>query len=83
MAQLEEWLLLTPEVCSLNPVIGNCIETTKIKVKNPVIGPFLKNTNLEVMERDCGFESQHWILDGRSSHYFVLKFYCSFEKDRK
>ena len=31
---------------------------------------------------DCGFESQHWTLDG---HFFILIFckYCLFEKGRK
>ena len=42
MAQLAEWLLQSPEVRGLNPVIGknlyrkvNCIEKLKIKKKRP------------------------------------------------
>ena len=36
VAQVVEWLLLTPEVCSLNPVIGNidieqCLPSTVLK----------------------------------------------------
>ena len=52
-AQLVEWLLPLPEVCSLNPVIGkiyiehlftvNCIERTKIKKKRPGMGHFLQS----------------------------------------
>ena len=52
MAQLVEWSLPTPEIRSLNPVIGkllyrtfnclstvNCIEKTKIKKKEAGNGP--------------------------------------------
>ena len=52
MAQLIERLLLTTEICSLNPVIGrisiehlfivNCIEETKIKKKEEWNGPLKK-----------------------------------------
>ena len=53
VTQLVERLLLTPEVCGLNPVIGkiyiehclpkvNSIEKTKIKKKEAGIGPFLR-----------------------------------------
>ena len=53
VAQLVERLILTPEVCSLSPVIGNlhianiltinCIEKTKIKKKEAGNGLFKKN----------------------------------------
>ena len=46
VAQLVEQSLLTPEVCSSNPVVGkkyiDCIENTKKNKRRAGIGPFKK-----------------------------------------
>ena len=59
MAQLVEWLLIIPEVCCSNPVIGkisirqlftvHCVEKTKIKEKEAGNGPFFFKKNNEVV----------------------------------